>query len=187
MAYYDMVGYFRGYSTDQYSRGKYVMKSGNRQRGLEVIFSPTRSDVWGYRVQFLNEYKSDSSKYVGIGQDQPEIFISKVNLKQNYSRDVEILSEQPIASFCTNTRTIQCPDCRNQVTGVDHVWTCCNKKCGFKYTSDSLNAVLKNSQERYGSSINNDINYMCNNDSESSTQWKSLRGLKYHEQLNQWY
>jgi len=58
MAYYDMVGYFRGYSTDQYSRGKYVMKSGNRQRGLEVIFSPTRSDKWGYRVQFLSEYRS---------------------------------------------------------------------------------------------------------------------------------
>jgi hypothetical protein len=191
--YYDLIGYLRGYGSDQYSRGKWTVKRGNPHRGMEVVFAPNNTSTWGYRIQFLCEgrrYDTDS-KIIGVGRSEPEIFISAVGIKQHYDevkgKAVSITTEQPISSYCSNIQKVLCVDCGNYVSGVDGLWTCTNKNCSFNYTKESLSTLLKTADTHYNTSNLTNLSYMSKHNSESATDRKNLHGIKYHEQLRQWY
>lgn len=191
MMYYDLVGYFRGMGTDQYNRGRYTAKKGSTSKGMEVIFSPDIRCDWGYRVQFLNEsyYGDDSKKTCGSGLKLPEIFISKVKIEQNYhDKKVKILLDEPIASYCIQSKEIQCPDCSLKMTGHKGKWSCISKTCGFNYTSDSIATILKSSyvQDQYNQHNLNDMEFMSNYSSNTDIVKTDIT-KPFHDQLQQYY
>jgi hypothetical protein len=188
--YYDLVGYFRGMGTDQYTRGIYTAKKGSTNKGMEVIFSPNGTCDWGYRIQFLNEhYYGDDPKICGSGLKLPEIFISKVQIEQNYyKKQVKVLTEEPIASYCAQNKDINCPDCNFKVTGYKGKWSCANTTCGFNYTRDSISTILKSSSfdDWYSGNTIDDMEFMSSNSSNSDVTRTDIN-KQFHDQLQQWY